>query len=83
MHLFATNVALWLYTLLWESSKDWQEILHVKHNSSLSWGQQDTNITMHSLESDMKSFNQTDHFPKHVVHCKFKSFIIQFDISHS
>lgn len=71
MHLSATNAAFWLYMVLWESSTDWQDKWHLKHNSTLSWSKKDLNISIHTAESDISSKNESLHFPKHVVHCKF------------
>ncbi|GIZ05084.1 uncharacterized protein CEXT_25421 [Caerostris extrusa] len=68
MHLFASNIAIWIRMLLWESGKDWEEIMHVKHNSSVIWDKNELNITMHSLESDINAEDINEHYPKHVVY---------------
>ncbi|GIY53919.1 uncharacterized protein CDAR_87261 [Caerostris darwini] len=68
MHLFASNIVIWIRMLLWESGKDWGEIMHVKHNSSVIWDKNELNITMHSLESDINAEDINEHYPKHVVH---------------
>lgn len=68
MHLVATNIAMWIRIMLWESAKDWLEAVHYKHNSSIKWDHVEMNVTMHTLESDIKSLNPVHHKPYHKVH---------------
>ncbi|GFT47598.1 uncharacterized protein NPIL_441031, partial [Nephila pilipes] len=68
MHLFATNIAVWIRLLLWEGMKDWEVAVHVKHNSSVVWDKNVLNFTVHALESDTNAENISMHYPNHVVH---------------
>lgn len=70
MHLLATNAALLLYLVLWESSKDWQEAIHIKLDSNTQWNKKEINISLHSIESTMLSSNQSHQSPAHVVRGK-------------
>ncbi|GFR13769.1 uncharacterized protein TNCT_159361 [Trichonephila clavata] len=68
MHLFATNIAIWIRLLLWEGMKDWEVSVHIKHNSSVIWDKNGLNFTVHALESDTNAENISMHYPSHVVH---------------
>lgn len=83
MHLVATNLAIWIRIMLWESAKDWLDAVHYKHNSSIKWEDAKFNISQHSLESDIKHTDLAKHKPYHRVHCKFAFlFTIRVDIQH-
>lgn len=68
MHLVATNLAVWIRIMLWESAKDWLNAIHQKHNSSVDWDLSKFSITVHSLDSDTKSTDTSKHKPTHTVH---------------
>ncbi|XP_054721857.1 proton channel OtopLc-like isoform X2 [Uloborus diversus] len=68
MHLVATNLAIWIRVMLWESTKDWLDALHYKHNSSVEWDLAKFNITMHTLDSDEKHIDTERHKPYHRIH---------------
>ncbi|GFT12068.1 proton channel OtopLc [Trichonephila clavipes] len=68
MHLVATNLAIWIRIMLWESAKDWLDAVHYKHNSSIPWVDAKFNVTKHSLESDSKSTDTLKHKPYHKVY---------------
>ncbi|XP_015913212.1 proton channel OtopLc isoform X2 [Parasteatoda tepidariorum] len=74
MHLLATNLTVWIRLLLWESAKDWESAVHVKHNSSRKWHQNELNITLHSLESDINSVDSSKHSPIHTVHYTYNCY---------
>ncbi|GBN67480.1 hypothetical protein AVEN_118453-1 [Araneus ventricosus] len=67
MHLFAANFAMWLQMMLWGIVKDIEDNTHIKHNSSVPWDNT-LNITVHSLESDINSNDNSTHYPAHVIH---------------
>ncbi|KAF8790221.1 Proton channel OtopLc like protein [Argiope bruennichi] len=67
MHLFAANFAVWFRMMVWGIVKDWEAATHIKHNSSVPWDNA-LNITVHSLESDVNSKDNSTHYPAHVIH---------------
>ncbi|KFM76477.1 Otopetrin-2, partial [Stegodyphus mimosarum] len=68
MHLVATNLAIWIRIMLWESARDWLDAIHYKHNSSTEWYQASFNISMHTLESDTNSLDTAKHKPYHRIY---------------
>ncbi|GBM65646.1 hypothetical protein AVEN_217639-1 [Araneus ventricosus] len=70
MHLVATNLAIWIRIMLWESTRDWLDATHYKHNSSLQWIDAKFNVSKHSLDSDIKHREYDRHKQHHKVHSK-------------
>ncbi|KAF8790220.1 proton channel OtopLc-like [Argiope bruennichi] len=68
MHLVATNLAIWIRIMLWESTRDWLDAIHYKHNSSIPWIDAKFNVSKHSLDSDTKHQDHARHKPHHRVH---------------
>nr|XP_042900593.1 proton channel OtopLc-like [Parasteatoda tepidariorum] len=80
MHLVATNLAIWIRIMMWESAKDWLDATHHKHNSSVEWDHTKINFSLHSLDSDEKHQDEFYHKPQHRVHTTSKCFWESFKV---
>lgn len=50
MHLVATNVAVWLKLLLWETSSEWLRQNHVEQAGQTIWPPKGFNFTTHIID---------------------------------
>ncbi|UYV60267.1 Otopetrin [Cordylochernes scorpioides] len=50
MHLLATNTAVWVRLVLWESARGWLLAQHHRYNSTERWPPVDLNFTEHSFD---------------------------------
>lgn len=52
MHLMATNIAVWLRLLVWETARSWLDVTHTSLNASERFPPEGYNTTAHALFSD-------------------------------
>ncbi|KFM81974.1 hypothetical protein X975_05114, partial [Stegodyphus mimosarum] len=52
MHLVATNIAVWLRLIVWETAKSWLDEIHTNINSTDRFPPDGINMTAHALFSD-------------------------------
>ncbi|XP_064481745.1 proton channel OtopLc-like [Ornithodoros turicata] len=50
MHLVATNIAVWIKLLLWETSSEWLRQNHVLHSEQSIWPPKGLNFTTHAID---------------------------------